>query len=140
MLVAVFLALVKSKVPRRMHHLCQLTGIEPTKVWPYLNTQEFYFRPSLMCEYFLKGLNLPFKDVESIRKRVCYYERKMVFSPQTLIAACAYTFLRKNKMSFSLSSEGKNQSTRPTFVGMAKELGISRMALNRCVKRINDIE
>ena len=140
MLVAVFLALVKSKVPRPMQHLCQLTGIEPAKVWPYLNTQEFYFRPSLMCEYFLKGLNLPFKDVESIRKRVCYYERKMVFSPQTLIAACAYTFLRENKMSFSLSSEGKNQTTRPTFVGMAKELGISPMALNRCVKRINHIE
>ena len=35
MLVAVFLALVKSKVPRPMQHLCQLTGIEPTKVWPY---------------------------------------------------------------------------------------------------------
>ena len=100
MLVAVFLALVKSKVPRPMQHLCQLTGIEPAKVWPYLNTQECYFRPSLMCEYFLKGLTLPFKDVESIRKRVCYYERKIVFSPQTLIAACAYTFLRKNKMSF----------------------------------------
>ena len=114
-----------------MQHLCQLTGIEPEKVWPYLNTQEFYFRPSLMCEYFLKGLNLPFKDVESIRKRVCLYERKIAFSPQTLIAACAYTFLRENKMSLSLSSEGENRTTRPTFVGLAKELGISSMALNR---------
>ena len=30
--------------------------------------------------------------------------------------------------------------TTYSFVGMAKELGISLMALNRCVKRINDIE
>ena len=141
MLVVVFLALVKSDAPRPMQHLCQLTGIDPAKVWPYLNTQEFNSRPSLMCEYFLKGLNLPFKDVESIRKRVCYYERKVVFSPQVIIAACAYTFLRKNKTSFSISSGGgKNLKSRPTFAGMAKELGISSMSLNRCVKRINNKE
>ena len=140
MLVAVFLALVKSDVPRPMQHLCQLTGIKPEKVWPYLNKQEFNLRPSLMCEYFLKTLNLPFKDVESIRKRVCHYERKIVFSPQTLIVACAYTFLRENKMSLNLSSEEKNQTIRPTFVGLARELGISPMALNGCVKRISAIE
>ena len=141
MLVAVFLALVKSDVPRPMQHLCQLTGIDPAKVWPYLNTQEFNSRPSLMCEYFLKGLNLPFKDVESIRKRVCYYERKVVFSPQVLIAACAHTFLRENKTSFSISSGGgKSLKSRPTYAGMAKELGISSVSLVRCVRRINDIE
>ena len=93
-----------------------------------------------MCEYFLKTLNLPFKDVESIRKRVRHYERKILFSPQTLIAACAYTFIRENKMSLSLSSEENNQTTRPTFVGLSRELGISPMALNRWVKRITAIE
>ena len=139
MLVAVFLALVKSKVPRPVQHLCQLTSIEPEKVWPLLNPQEFYFQPSLMCEYFLKGLNLSFKDVESIRKRVKFYERKIVSSPQTIIAACAYTFLRENKMTYTLSGR-ETPITRLTFVGLAKELGISPMALNRCVKRLTAVE
>ena len=81
-----------------------------------------------MCEYFLHSLNLSYKDVEEIRALVKLFENKFVFLQKTLIASCAYIFLRKAK---------NDAHKRITKSQLAKQLGISAMAIYRCVKKIN---
>lgn len=81
-----------------------------------------------MCEYFLHSLNLSYKDVEEIKASVKLLENRFVFSQKTLIASCAYIFLRKNK---------RDSHKRITKLQLAKQLGISAMAIYRCVKKIN---
>ena len=127
-LMCIYTALIESKVPRPLNHLCALTNVDMSKVRLYLKDKDSFYRPSLMCEYFLHSLNLSYKDVEEIKASVKLFENKSVFSQKTLIASCTYIFLRKNK---------RDSHKRITKLQLAKQLGISAMAIYRCVKKIN---
>ena len=96
-LMCIYTTLIESKVPRPLNHLCALTNINMSKVRLYLKDKDSFYRPNLMCEYFLHSLNLSYKDVEEIKAMVKLLENKFVFSQKTLIASCAYIFLRKSK-------------------------------------------
>ena len=127
-LMCIYTALIESKVPRPLNHLCALTNVNMSKVRLYLKDKDSFYRPNLMCEYFLHSLNLSYKDVEEIKEMVKLLENKFVFSQKTLIASCAYIFLRKSK---------HDSHKRITKSQLAKQLGISAMAIYRCVKKIN---
>ena len=127
-LMCIYIALIESKVPRPLNHLCALTNVDMSKVRLYLKDKDSFYRPNLMCEYFLHSLNLSYKDVEEIKAAVKLIENKFVFSQKTLIASCAYIFLRKSN---------NDSHKRITKSQLAKQLGISAMAIYRCVKKIN---
>ena len=78
-LMCVYMALIESEVPRPMKDLCRLTNIDQDKVWQYLKTDDSFYRPSLMCEYFLHSLNLTYKELKEIREKVKQLEKKFVF-------------------------------------------------------------
>ena len=130
-LMCVYTSLIESEVPRPMKDLCRLTNIDQDKVWQYLKTDDSFYRPSLMCEYVLHSLNLTYKELKEIREKVKQLEKKFVFLPKTLIAACAYAFLRQ-KQSRSDQEKPKSLSC------LAQQLGVSPMALSRCVKKIKN--
>ena len=126
-LACVYMGLTESKVPRPLSHLCALANVNIKKVSRYLKDDDSFYRSNSMCEYFLHALQLPFKDVEQIRKMVKRHETKFVFSQKTLIASCAYIFLRENKSS----------SRRQVSISqLAAQLGLSAMAIYRCMKKI----
>ena len=130
-LMCIYTALIESEVPRPMKDLCCLTNSDQDKVWQYLKTDDSFYRPCLMCEYFLNSLNLTYKELKKIREKVKQLEKKFVFSPKTLIAACAYAFLREKK--YSSDQEKPKSLTR-----LAQQLDVSPMALSRCVKKIKN--
>ena len=127
-LMSIYMTLIESEVPRPLNHLCALTNVNMSKVRLYLKDKDSFYRPNLMCEYFLHSLNLSYKDVEEIKAMVKLFENKFVFSQKTLIASCAYIFLRKSK---------DDSHKRITKSQLAKQLGISAMAIYRCIKKIN---
>ena len=130
-LMCIYMALIQSEVPRPMKDLCCLTNIDQDKVWQYLKTYDPFYRPSLMFEYFLHSLNLTYKELKEIREKVKQLEKKFVFSPNTLIAACAYAFLREKQC--------KSDQEKPKSLSqLAQQLGVSSMALSRCVKKIKN--
>ena len=130
-MVCIYIGLIESKSPRPLSHLCEQTNVNIKNVWQYLKANDSFYKPNLMCEYFLHTLNLSFKDIEEIRKMVKRYESMYVFSQKTLIASCAYIFLRGRE----------NTSNKHTSVTqLAKQLGISSMAIYRCVKKLNNKE
>ena len=126
-LVCIYTGLIEAKVPRPLSHLCGQTNVDIKNVWHHLKGNDAFYRPNLMCEYFLHSLNLTFRDVEGIRALVKQIENKFVFSQKTLIASCAYIFLRRKE------TTSKKQIT---ISRLAKRLGISTMAICRCVKKI----
>ena len=75
--------------------------------------------PQKMCEYFLKPLNLSFQDIIKIKKMVSCYEI-LSFAPKTLLAACAYAFLKKK------------EKNKYSIQRIAKLLGVSVMSVYRC--------
>ena len=127
--MAIYQTLIDLDIPRPMSHLCQDAGIVPKYVWYWIKlyhktrTKEdkvSILKPSSMSEYFLKPLNLTFKEVEEIKKLV---EKNdvLTFAPKTLLASCAYMFLRnKNKDTLSVKN-------------LAKVLGVSVMSVYRCI-------
>ena len=127
-LMCIYTALIESEVPRPLKDLCALTNVDMSKARLYLKDKDSFYRPNLMCEYFLHSLNLSYKDVEEIKASVKLLENRFVFSQKTLIASCAYIFLRKSK---------HDSHKRITKSQLAKQLGISAMAIYRCVKKIN---
>ena len=131
-LISIYTALIESQVPRPLNHLCAQTNITSKKVWNYLKANDTFYKPSLMCEYFLHVMNLPFKHLEEIRKMVEKLETRYVFSQKTLIASCAYIYLRNQA---NISKKMKISISR-----LAKQLGISSMAMYRCVQKIERIE
>ena len=130
-LMCVYTALIESKVPRPMKDLCRLTNIDQGKVWQYLKTNDSFYRPSLMCKYFLHLLNLTYKELKEIREKVKQLEKKFVFSPKTLIAACEYAFLREKQ-------NRSDQEKPKSLTRLAQQLDVSPMALSRCVKKIKN--
>ena len=84
MLVCMYMTLIEMKVPRPLNHLCTQTNIDPKNVWNYLKANNSFYRPNLMCEYFLHDMNLPYKDIEQIRSLVKKFESKYVFFSKNL--------------------------------------------------------
>ena len=134
--MAIYHTLVDLDIPRPMSHLCQDAGIEPKYVWHWIKLYHktkskedkvTILKPSSMIEYFLKPLNLTFKELEEIKKIV---ERNdvLTYAPKTLLTSCAYIFLRnKNKQS-------------PSVKKLANILGISVMSVYRCVAALKNNE
>ena len=112
-----------------MSHLCQEAGIQPKIVWQWMNLfykdNENIVAPSKMCEYFLKPLQLQYKEITEIKKKV--EENEMLsFAPRTLIAACTYLFLRNVKKRCKLSVQK-----------ISNLLGVSFMSVYRCINALN---
>ena len=84
-----------------------------------------------MCEYFLHSLNLSYKELKEIREKVKQQEKKFVFSPKALIAACTHVFLREQ---WSRVDQEKPKS----LSRLAEQLGVNSMAFSRCVKKIEN--
>ena len=129
-LACIYMGLIDSGFPRPISHLCQPFDVNIKSVWSCMKANNLLCRPSLMCEYFLHSLNLTFKEIEQIRKIVREKEMLFVFSPKTLIASCAYVFLREQR------EKEKSKKYPITISYMAKDLGVSPMAMYRCIKRI----
>ncbi len=129
--MCIYSALIESGVPRPMKDLCAITGVKQDKVWQYLKNDDSFYSPNLMCEYFLHSLNLSYKELKEIREKVKQHEKKFVFSPKTLIAACAHVFLREQRSRV-------DQEKPKSLSRLAEQLGVSPMALSRCVKKIEN--
>ena len=78
-IMPIYQTLIKLDIPRPMSHLCQDAGIEQKYVWYWLklynknqkkNEEVAILNPSSMSEYFLKPLNLSYKEIMEIKKMV----------------------------------------------------------------------
>ena len=134
--MALYEGLIIEKTPRPMSHLCQDAGVEPKIVWRLIKLykQNNYgdrtegqnndiFKTTEMIEYFLQPLKLTFQEIQAVKEKVKFYEG-CSFAPRTLVAACAYTFLKETK------------NLNPSVKNTARILGISVMSLYRCYKKI----
>ena len=132
--MAIYQTLIELDIPRPMSHLCQDAGIAPKYVWYWIKLYHktrnkehkvTILQPSSMSEYFLKPLDLSYKDIQEIKKLVVKNEA-LTYAPKTLLAACAYMFLRnKNKLSLSVKK-------------LAEVLGVSVMSIYRCISAIKN--
>ena len=131
-IMAIYQTLIELDIPRPMSHLCQDAGVVPKYVWYWIKlyhktrNQEHkvvILQPCNMSEYFLKPLNLSYKEIQEINKLIKDNE-VLTYAPKTLLAACAYMFLRnKNKQSFSVKK-------------IAELLGVSVMSIYRCISAL----
>ena len=128
-IMAIYQTLIELDIPRPMSHLCQDAGIAPKFVWYWIKlyhrnkNQEHkitILKPSSMSEYFLKPLDLSYKNLQEINKLIEDND-VLTYAPKTLIASCAYMFLRKmNKQNLSVKK-------------LANLLGVSVMSVYRCI-------
>ena len=132
--MAIYQTLIELDIPRPMSHLCQDAGVAPKYVWYWIKLynknknnehKETILKPSSMSEYFLKPLNLSYKNIKEINELV---EKNDILSyaPKTILASCAYMFLRKNNK--------QNLSVK----NLAKILGVSVMSVYRCVAALKN--
>ena len=125
MVMVIHQSLIEQKIPRPVNHLCQEAGIRPKTVWYwsrlyYKNKREKTIDPVEMCEYFLQPLSLSFPELKQIKELVSR-NKNLPFAPSTLLATCAYMFLRRRGPSSDYSLEK-----------IAKRLGVSLMSTYRC--------
>lgn len=132
--LCVYLGLIEAEIPRPLKHLCQCTKVDEQSVWKHMKTFDCFFNPHLMVEYFLSPLDLSFKDLTKIKENVKLLERLITCSPRTIIAACAYTFLRKKEMNHL----GKKIDVSISMI--SKKLNVSAMAISRCLKKLRNFE
>ena len=130
--MVIYQILIEQNIPRPISHLCQEAGIHPDAVWFWSKMfyreneteEEKIVDPARMCEYFLKPLNLPFHDIREIQKAASQHET-LSFAPKTLLATCAYMFLKKKR------GEGENKN-KYSIQKLGKILGVSVMSMYRC--------
>ena len=130
--MVIYQILIQQNIPRPISHLCQEAGIHPDAVWYWSKMfyreneteEEKIVDPAGMCEYFLKPLNLPFHDIREIQKAASQCET-LSFAPKTLLATCAYMFLKKKR--------GENKYS---IQKLGKILGVSVMSMYRCNRHI----
>ena len=123
-------------IPRPISHICQDAGVAPKYVWYWIKLyhknkdrkhKETILKPTSMSEYFLTPLNLTFQDIQEVNKMVDNNDI-LPYAPKTLLATCAYMFLRNNsKQNYSVKS-------------IAKLLGVSVMSVYRCISAITNNE
>ena len=132
--MAVYNGLMIENVPRPVSHLCQELEVHPKIVWRWIKlyksvkseiktAQTRYVKATDMCEYFLKPLNLTYKEIQNVQERIKRNENSS-FAPKTLTAACAYTFLKETRAQF------------PSVRDLSRLLGISVMSVYRCCKTL----
>lgn len=124
-LICIYNALIEANVPRPLSHLCVNTNMDYAEVKRFSKNNEDFYKPHLMCEYFLHVLDLKYSDIKEIKNLVKKYEALYVFSQKTLIAACAYIFLRE-----------KIKKNHMSVNSLAAILDTSAMAIYRCLKSI----
>ena len=76
-----------------------------------------------MAEYFLQPLQLNYQEMTTIKEKLNKNENSS-FAPRTLLAACAYAFLKETRTLF------------PSVKNTARILGVSVMSLYRCLKSL----
>ena len=140
-LACIYVNLIKQGVPRPIGELCNLTNTQEKNVWHYVEKGECFYRPHLMTECFLKPLKLSFKEMREIISLVKLAEAKCVFSPKTLIASCAYLYLRNNTNSLHFCNRLAGQKGRFTLTinRFCKIINVSHMALQKCINKIDKI-
>ncbi len=132
--MALYQGLIKEKIPRPISHLCQEVGINPKIVWRWMklyrrdltdmNKLDNYIKAKDMKEYFLQPLQLNYQEMTSI-EQILKKNENSSFAPRTLLAACAYAFLKESKLRYL------------SVKNMAHILGVSVMSLYRCRKSLN---
>ena len=108
--MTLYQGLIKEKIPRPISHLCQEVGINPKMVWRWIKLYrqdlavtiktENSIKAKDMAEYFLQPLQLTYQEMTSIKEKLDKNENSS-FAPRTLLAACAYAFLKETKASIS---------------------------------------
>ena len=73
-----------------------------------------------MAEYFLQPLQLTYQEMMTIEEKLEKIENSS-FAPRTLLAACAYAFLKETRALY------------PSVKNTARVLGVSVMSLCRCL-------
>ena len=76
-----------------------------------------------MREYFLQPLQLNYQEMAAIEEKLDKNENSS-FAPRTLLAACAYAFLKETRTLY------------PRVKNAARILGVSVMSLYRCLKSL----
>ena len=132
--MVIYQTLIELDIPRPMSHLCQDAGIMPKYVWYWIKLYQknlndehksTILKPTSMSEYFLKPLNLSYKEIQEINKLIESND-VLTYAPKTLITSCAYMFLRKeNKKEYSVKK-------------LANLLGVSVMSIYRCISALNN--
>ena len=131
--MALYQGLIKDKIPRPISHLCQEVGINPKMVWRWIKLYrqdlidtirtENSIKAKDMAEYFLQPLQLTYQEITTIEEKLDKNENSS-FAPRTLLAACAYAFLKETRALY------------PSVKNTARVLGISVMSLHRCLKSL----
>ena len=131
--MALYQSLINEKIPRPISHLCQEIGISPKTVWRWIklyrqdstNTikTENFIKAKDMAEYFLQPLQLNYQEMTTIKEKLNKNENSS-FAPRTLLAACAYAFLKETRALY------------PSVKNTARILGVSVMSLYRCLKSL----
>ena len=120
--MTLYQGLIKEKIPRPISHLCQEVGINPKMVWRWIKLYrqdltdtiktENSIKAKDMAEYFLQPLQLTYQEMTSIKEKLDKNENSS-FAPRTLLAACAYAFLKETRDLY------------PSVKNTARVLGIS---------------
>ena len=76
-----------------------------------------------MAEYFLQPLQLNYQEMVAIEETLDKNENSS-FDPRTLLAACAYAFLKETRALY------------PSVKNTTRILGVSVMPLYRCLKSL----
>ena len=131
--MTLYQGLIKEKIPCPISHLCQEVGINPKIVWRWIklyrqdltdtNRKDNYIKAKDMKEYFLQPLQLNYQEMTAIEQKLDKNENSS-FAPRTLLAACAYAFLKETRPQY------------PSVKNMAHILGVSVMSLYRCYKSL----
>ena len=131
--MTLYQGLIKEKIPRLISHLCQEVGINPKMVWRWIKLYrqdsidtirtENSIKAKDMAEYFLQPLHLTYQEMTAIEEKLDNNENSF-FAPRTLLAACAYAFLKETRALY------------PSVKNTARVLGVSVMSLYRCLKSL----
>ena len=131
--MVLYQGLIKEKIPRSISHLCQEVGINPKMVWRWIKSYrqgstntigtENSIKAKDMAEYFLQPLQLNYQEMTTIKEKLNKNENSS-FAPRTLLAACAYAFLKETRPLY------------PSVKNTARVLGFSVMSLYRCLKSL----
>ena len=131
--MTLYQGLIKEKNPRLISHLCQEVGINPKMVWRWIKLYrqdsndtirtENSIKAKDMAEYFLQPLQLTYQEMTTIEEKLDKNENSS-FAPRTLLAACAYAFLKEKRALY------------PSVKNTARVLGVSVMPLYRCLKSL----
>ena len=131
--ITLYQGLIKEKIPCPISNLCQEVSINPKMVWRWIKLYrqdsidmirtENSIKSKDIAEYFLQPLQLTYQEMTTIEEKLDKNENSS-FAPRTLLAACAYAFLKETRALY------------PSVKNTARVLGVSVMSLYRCLKSL----